>query len=50
MKRLAREGLEGSLDAGLATEERQAPDALRVADVGEGLSAFVEHRPPRFER
>jgi enoyl-CoA hydratase len=50
MKRLAREGLEGSLDAGLTTEERQAPDALRVADVGEGLSAFVEHRPPRFER
>jgi enoyl-CoA hydratase len=50
MKRLAREGLEGSLDAGLTTEERQAPDALRVADVGEGLSAFVEHRPPHFER
>ena len=50
MKRLARQGLEGSLDAGLTAEERQAPDALRVADVGEGLSAFVEHRPPRFER
>ena len=50
MKRLARQGLEGSLDAGLTVEERQAPDALRVADVGEGLSAFVERRPPRFER
>ena len=50
MKRLAREGLEGSLDAGLTVEERQAPDALRVADVDEGLSAFVERRPPRFER
>ena len=50
MKRLARQGLEGSLDTGLTVEERQAPDALRVADVGEGLSAFVERRPPRFER
>ena len=49
MKRLAREGLEGSLDAGLRAEELQAPGALRSADVGEGLSAFVERRKPRFE-
>ena len=49
MKRLAREGLQGSLDAGLRAEELQAPDALRSADVGEGLAAFVERRKPGFE-
>ena len=49
MKRLARAGLEGSLDAGLSIEERQAPQALLSADVGEGLAAFVEHRQPKFE-
>ena len=49
MKHLARQGLEGSLDAGLAVEERQAPQALLSADVGEGLAAFVERRQPKFE-
>jgi enoyl-CoA hydratase len=48
MKRLARAGLEGSLDAGLALEERDATGVLLGADVGEGLAAFVERRKPRF--
>lgn len=49
MKRLAREGVEGPLDQGLAIEERQAPAALLSADVGEGLAAFVARRKPNFE-
>ena len=49
MKRLAREGIEGSLDAGLTVEEQQATDALLVDDVGEGLAAFAERRKPNFE-
>jgi enoyl-CoA hydratase/carnithine racemase len=49
MKRLAREGIEGSLDAGLTVEEQQATEALLVDDVGEGLAAFAERRKPSFE-
>ncbi len=48
MKRLARAGLEGSLDAGLALEERDVVPALGAADVDEGLAAFRERRPPTF--
>jgi len=48
MKRLARAGLEGSLDAGLALEEATVVDGLRDADVSEGLAAFRARRAPRF--
>ena len=49
MKRLARVGLEGTLDAGLSIEESQAPGAILSADVGEGLEAFIARRKPNFE-
>ena len=49
MKRLARAGLEGTLDAGLSVEESQAPAAILSADVGEGLEAFIARRKPNFE-
>ncbi len=48
MKRLARQGLEGSLREGLALEERAVVDALRSDNVGEGLAAFRERRSPEF--
>ena len=48
MKRLVRDGLEGSLDAGLALEERSVIEGLLHADVTEGLAAFVGRRVPRF--
>jgi len=48
MKRLSRQGLEGSLDAGLALEEREVIDHLMGADVDEGLDAFVARREPDF--
>lgn len=49
MKRFARTGLDGTLDAGLAMEERNVVDGLLHADVAEGLAAFQARRPPRFE-
>jgi enoyl-CoA hydratase len=49
MKRLARQGLEGNLDAGLAMEERFAPGALQDEDVSEGLAAFEARRTPAFK-
>jgi len=49
MKRLARAGLEDTLDAGLSIEESQAPSAILSADVGEGLEAFLARRKPNFE-
>lgn len=49
MKRLARTGLDGTLDAGLAMEECGVVDALLHADVAEGLAAFQARRSPHFE-
>ena len=49
MKQMARQGLEGSLEAGLALEERLAPLALLGADVSEGLAAFEARRKPVFK-
>ncbi|VVD28221.1 enoyl-CoA hydratase/isomerase family protein [Paraburkholderia dioscoreae] len=48
MKRLAREGLEGSLEAGLKLEEEVVSGGLLEEDVSEGLAAFQERRSPRF--
>ena len=48
MKRLARQGLEGSLATGLAMEEDEVVAALLHDDVTEGLAAFRARRAPRF--
>jgi enoyl-CoA hydratase len=48
MKRLARDGLEGSLEAGLKLEEEVVPGGLLEEDVTEGLAAFQARRPPQF--
>jgi enoyl-CoA hydratase/carnithine racemase len=48
MKRLARQGLELSPDAGLAMEEREIVDILLTDDVAEGLDAFQSRRAPNF--
>ena len=48
-KRAIREGLEGSLEAGLAIERQEVVALLLSADFGEGVSAFLEKRTPRFE-
>jgi enoyl-CoA hydratase/carnithine racemase len=48
MKRLARQGLEGPLAAGLALERAEVVDGLRSADVSEGLAAFMARREPDF--
>jgi enoyl-CoA hydratase len=48
MKRLVRSGLDGSLDAGLALEERTVVTGLLDNDVSEGLEAFRSRRAPRF--
>lgn len=48
MKRLARQGLEGTLDQGLALEEELAVPALLTDDVTEGLAAFEARRKPVF--
>ncbi len=49
MKQWSRQGLEGTLDAGLKMEEEQVVDGLRGADVEEGLAAFQARREPNFE-
>ncbi len=48
MKRLAREGLDQDLAAGLRLEEGAVVDALLEADAEEGLAAFRERREPKF--
>jgi enoyl-CoA hydratase len=48
MKRLARRGLEGSLDTGLSMEESEVVTAFASDDVREGMAAFEERRAPQF--
>ncbi len=48
MKRLARQGLEGTLQAGLKLEEDLVSAALLGDDVSEGLAAFEARRAPEF--
>jgi enoyl-CoA hydratase len=50
MKRLSREGLEGGLDTGLALELDTVVDALRSADVKEGMAAFAARREPVYRQ
>ncbi len=49
MKRLARQGLDGTLSAGLDLEASVIIEALLGQDVREGLAAFEERRPPLFK-
>ena len=49
MKRLARQGMEGSLEVGLQLEEDLASAALMDDDVSEGLAAFEARRTPSFK-
>ena len=48
MKRLARTGLEGSLEDGLRLELETAVPHLMIDDVSEGLAAFEARREPKF--
>jgi enoyl-CoA hydratase len=48
-KRAIREGLDGSMDSGLAIERQEVIALLLSADFGEGVSAFLEKRAPQFE-
>ena len=49
MKRLARQGMEGSSEVGLKLEEDLASAALLDDDVSEGLAAFEARRTPVFK-
>ncbi len=49
MKRLARDGLEGTLADGLALERRTVVPLMTSGDVDEGLAAFQERRQPKFK-
>ena len=48
MKRLARHGVELSLEESLSLEQRLAVPVLRSDNVAEGLAAFRERRKPEF--
>ena len=48
MKGMARRGLEGPLDVGLALERGAVVAALQHSDVAEGLDAFQSRREPVF--
>jgi enoyl-CoA hydratase/carnithine racemase len=49
MKRLAREGADLPLADALKLEQRLALEVMTGPDVDEGLAAFGERRPPRFQ-
>jgi enoyl-CoA hydratase/carnithine racemase len=49
IKRCVDLGLDGPLSAGLALEERGNLALAETADAHEGVTAFNERRPPRFQ-
>jgi enoyl-CoA hydratase/carnithine racemase len=49
-KKAIEEGLESSLNEGLENEAKLfEKEVLSSQDLGEGIMAFVEHRPPKFK-
>jgi enoyl-CoA hydratase/carnithine racemase len=48
IKRALNDGYDASLAAGLAIEREAAIEALAQPEAREGLTAFLERRPPRF--
>jgi len=43
------QGLDGSIDAGMAVELRAFLNTLRTEDASEGIQAFFQKRPPEFK-
>ena len=48
IKRCLTDGLDATLEEGLAIEREAAIEALAQPEAREGLSAFLEKRAPRF--
>ena len=49
IKRCVQSGLEVTLEAGLALERELQAALFKSADAKEGIAAFVEKRPAKFE-